>query len=130
MIGTAQPELSFIDFIVNVGPPAVVAYLVTTAILYATFRRQLAPEPERVELLETLDASAGLSSRREVVTVSVILGLTILGFFVHGALGVEPPTIALSGATGWRAAVAAGQQGFLVPSHVRLFSPLRSRSNA
>jgi Na+/H+ antiporter NhaD/arsenite permease-like protein len=91
--------LGFIDFIVNVGPPAVVAYLVTTAILYATFRRQLAPEPERVELLETLDASAGLSSRREVVTVSVILGLTILGFFVHGALGVEPPTIALSGAT-------------------------------
>jgi len=91
--------LGFVDFIVNVGPPAVVAYLVTTAILYATFRRQLAPEPERVELLETLDASAGLSSRREVVTVSVILGLTILGFFVHGALGVEPPTIALSGAT-------------------------------
>jgi Na+/H+ antiporter NhaD/arsenite permease-like protein len=91
--------LGFVDFIVNVGPPAVLAYLVTTAILYATFRRQLAPEPERVELLETLDASAGLSSRREVVTVSVILGLTILGFFVHGALGVEPPTIALSGAT-------------------------------
>jgi Na+/H+ antiporter NhaD/arsenite permease-like protein len=91
--------LGFVDFIVNVGPPAVVAYLLTTAITYATFRRGLTPEPERVELLSTLDASAGLGSRREVVTVSVILAATIVGFFVHGAIGVEPATIALSGAT-------------------------------
>jgi Na+/H+ antiporter NhaD/arsenite permease-like protein len=91
--------LGFIDFIVNVGPPAVVAYLVTTAVMYAIFRRGLVPAPGRVELLDSLDASAGLGPRRAVVTVSAVLALTIAGFFVHGPLGVEPPTVALSGAT-------------------------------
>jgi Na+/H+ antiporter NhaD/arsenite permease-like protein len=90
--------LGFVDFIVNVGPPAVVAYLATAALMFATFRQGLSPPPSRVDELDYLDPAAGLASRREVITISVCLGLTILGFFVHDPLGVEPPTVALSGA--------------------------------
>ena len=90
--------LGFNDFLVHVGPPAFLAYGVVTAGLYLAFRRRLTPAPERVSELASLDAAGSLGPRREVAIVLGCLGLTILGFFVHGAVGLEPPTIALSGA--------------------------------
>ncbi len=90
--------LGFNDFLINVGPPAVVAYALVTVGLFFAYRKQLNPEPSRVLQLESLDAKAGLGSTRDVVTILVVLGLTIVGFFAHQALGLEPATIALSGA--------------------------------
>jgi Na+/H+ antiporter NhaD/arsenite permease-like protein len=90
--------LSFNDFLLNVGPPAVLAYLVVTAWLFWRHRGGLVAQPERIQQLASLDARAALAPRREVAVVLVCLGLTILGFFVHQALGLEPPTIALAGA--------------------------------
>jgi Na+/H+ antiporter NhaD/arsenite permease-like protein len=98
IIIAGESGLGFNDFLVHVGPPAVISYLVVTAGLYLLYRRALTPEPERVEELSFLNASASLGPRREVVVVLTCLGLTILGFFAHSALGLEPATIALSGA--------------------------------
>jgi Na+/H+ antiporter NhaD/arsenite permease-like protein len=98
IIIAGESGLGFNDFLINVGPPAVISYLVVTAGLYLLYRRALTPEPERVEELSFLNASASLGPRREVVVVLACLGLTILGFFAHSALGLEPATIALSGA--------------------------------
>ena len=66
--------------------------------LFFVYRKQLRPNPARVAQLDSLDASASLGTRRQVITISGVLGLTILGFFSHQALGLEPATIALSGA--------------------------------
>ncbi len=97
IIGSAA-DLSFVDFVLNVGPPAVLAYLAGTAWIIARHRRGMAAAPSRIALLSSLDPRADLGSRREVGTVLACLGLTILGFFVHGAVGLEPATIALGGA--------------------------------
>jgi Na+/H+ antiporter NhaD/arsenite permease-like protein len=98
IIIAGESGLGFVDFLVNVGPPAVISYVVVTAGLLVVYRGRLRPAPERVDELSSLDASASLGPRREVVIVLTCLGLTILGFFVHGAIGLDPPTIALSGA--------------------------------
>lgn len=98
IIIASQSGLGFNDFLIHVGPPAAISYLVVTAGLYLAFRRGLTPHPARVDELASLDASASLGTRREVTIVLACLGLTILGFFLHGALGLEPATIALSGA--------------------------------
>ncbi len=90
--------LGFNDFLINVGPPAVAAYLATTAVMYFVFRKDLRPHPDRVSELGSLDARAGLGPRRDVIVVLVCLGLTVIGFFVHQSLHLEPPTVALSGA--------------------------------
>jgi Na+/H+ antiporter NhaD/arsenite permease-like protein len=90
--------LGFVDFLVNVGPPAVLAYLATTGALLLIYRGRLRARPERVRDLDGLDAAASLGPRNEVIRVLACLGVTIVGFFVHSAVGLEPPTIALGGA--------------------------------
>jgi Na+/H+ antiporter NhaD/arsenite permease-like protein len=98
IIIAGQSGLGFNDFLIHVGPPAVIAYALVTAGLYLVYRRALTPAPNRVEELGFLDASASLGPRREVAIVLGCLGATIVGFFAHTALGLEPATIALSGA--------------------------------
>lgn len=90
--------LGFMDFIVNVGPPALIAYVVTTFLIVFIYRRRLVPNPDRVGELGRLNATASLAERTELIRVLGCLGITILGFFVHSAVGLEPPTIALAGA--------------------------------
>jgi Na+/H+ antiporter NhaD/arsenite permease-like protein len=98
IIIAGESGLGFNDFLINVGPPAIVAYAVVTAGLFVVYRRALTPEPERIDELDSLDATASLGPRRDVTIVLVCLGATIAGFFAHTALGLEPATIALSGA--------------------------------
>ena len=98
IIIAGESGLGFNDFLIHVGPPAVISYLVVTSGMYLLYRGALTPESGRVEELRSLDASASLGPRREVAVVLVCLGLTVIGFFAHSALGLEPATIALSGA--------------------------------
>lgn len=90
--------LGFNEFLINVGPPAVVAYIFVTIGLYFFYRKQLNPDPSRVLQLDSLDPKASLGPKRDVVTILAILGLTIIGFFLHQPLHIEPATVALSGA--------------------------------
>jgi Na+/H+ antiporter NhaD/arsenite permease-like protein len=46
-----------------------------------------------------LDAARSIENRDELIRTVPILVLTILLFFFHKALGFEPATVALAGAT-------------------------------
>jgi Na+/H+ antiporter NhaD/arsenite permease-like protein len=99
LIGTQVPELSFVDFIVNLAPVSFVTLVATTGVLYAIFRKQLAIDPARVNELERLDPAADMREAPRVKrSLAVLLG-TILGFFLHAPLHVEPAVVALVGAT-------------------------------
>ena len=99
MIGTAQPELSFIDFIVNLAPVAIVTLLVVTTGLALAFRGQLRIAPERALEVDKLDAGADMREAPYVKrSLAVLLG-TIVGFFLHAPLHIEPAVVALTGAT-------------------------------
>jgi Na+/H+ antiporter NhaD/arsenite permease-like protein len=99
MIGTAQPELSFIDFIVNLAPVAIVTLLVVTTGLALAFRSQLRIAPERALEVDKLDAAADMREAPYVKrSLAVLLG-TIVGFFLHAPLHIEPAVVALTGAT-------------------------------
>jgi Na+/H+ antiporter NhaD/arsenite permease-like protein len=98
MIGTHVPELTFIDFIVNLGPVAAVTLLVTTGLLYLAFRGRLAISPERAREVARLDAARDMRERPYVKrSVAVLLG-TIVAFFMHASLHVEPAVVAVAGA--------------------------------
>lgn len=98
IIIAGQSGLGFVDFIVNVGPPAVLSYIVVTTVMVLLFRRQLTPAPERVGELDNLDAQASLAPRGTLIRVLACLGITIVGFFIHSIAHLEPPTVALAGA--------------------------------
>ncbi|MGH3110468.1 MAG: SLC13 family permease [Gaiellaceae bacterium] len=99
MIGTARPELSFLDFIVNLAPVALVTLVIVTSGLALVFRKQLRVAPERAAEIALLDAARDMREARKVRrTLAVLLG-TIAAFFLHTLLHVEPSVVALTGAT-------------------------------
>jgi Na+/H+ antiporter NhaD/arsenite permease-like protein len=99
MIGSHVAELTFLDFIVNLAPVALVTLALVTAMLYLMFRSQLTIAPERAAEVARLDAARDVREGRYVKrSVAVLLG-TILAFFLHSTLHLEPAVVALAGAT-------------------------------
>jgi Na+/H+ antiporter NhaD/arsenite permease-like protein len=98
MIGTHAEQLSFVDFIVVLGPVAAVTLLVMTLLLFAFFRRSLTPAPDARERISELDPRAQLRHER-MLPILAVLGGTIVGFFLHAPLHVEPVVVAMTGAT-------------------------------
>jgi Na+/H+ antiporter NhaD/arsenite permease-like protein len=99
MIGTHVAELTFVDFIVNLAPIAFVTLVVVSALLYAVFRRQLSIDSTRAGELARLDAKSDLRGKPYLGRSLAVLGGTIVGFFLHAPLHVEPSVVALAGAT-------------------------------
>ncbi len=91
--------LSFTDFVVNLAPISALAFLVVTGMLYLVFRKRLQIAPEARERVMELDARRSIEDMAELKRTLPVLVITILAFFVHGAIGVEPATVALTGAT-------------------------------
>jgi Na+/H+ antiporter NhaD/arsenite permease-like protein len=99
LIGTHVEELGFIDFIVNLAPVSFVVLLLASTYLYFLFRGELRSDPERAAEIARLDAAADMRGKPYVGrSIAILLG-TIVGFFLHGPLHVEPAVVALSGAT-------------------------------
>ncbi|MDH7577072.1 MAG: ArsB/NhaD family transporter [Bacillota bacterium] len=97
MIGSAT-KLTFLDFLVTLAPVAVVIFLITLFFLWLIYRRNLEIEDHLKEKVKTFDAVAQIKDYRLMRRSLAVLGLTILGFFLHGALHLETASIALGGA--------------------------------
>jgi Na+/H+ antiporter NhaD/arsenite permease-like protein len=91
--------LSFTAFIINLAPLAAVTFCVVTGGLYLVYRRRLHVEPEARRRVMALDARRSIEDARELRRTVPILLATILVFFTHQALHLEPATVALAGAT-------------------------------
>jgi Na+/H+ antiporter NhaD/arsenite permease-like protein len=98
MIGTHVEELGFLDFIVHLGPVAAVTLLVTSVLLYAVYRRKLRVAPDAAARVRELDPRAALKPERLPAILAVLVG-TVVGFFLHAPLHVEPVVVAITGAT-------------------------------
>lgn len=91
--------LSFTAFIVNLAPIAALAFLVVTGGLYLVYRQRLQVPPDARKRMMALDAAKSIEDPDELRrTVPILVG-TILLFFAHQALDIEPATVALTGAT-------------------------------
>lgn len=92
-------DLSFGAFLVNLAPIALLTFVVVTVGLYAVFRRRLHVAPEARQHVMSLDAGKSIEDPDELRRTVPVLVATILAFFVHQLLGLEPATVALTGAT-------------------------------
>jgi Na+/H+ antiporter NhaD/arsenite permease-like protein len=91
-------DLSFNAFIVNLAPIAVVVFFGVVGILYLVFRSRLRVDEANRRYVMELDARASIEDRDELRRTVPVLVLTVLAFFVHTGIGVEPATVALTGA--------------------------------
>ena len=98
MIGTHVRQLTFTDFIVNLAPVAGVTLLVVTTLIYFMFRRTLTIAPERAKEVDRLDPARDMRGQPYVKrSIAVLLG-TIVAFFLHSPLHLEPAVVAVAGA--------------------------------
>ncbi|MBW8060125.1 MAG: ArsB/NhaD family transporter [Solirubrobacterales bacterium] len=90
--------LSFNAFIVNLAPIVVVTFAAVVPLLYFFFRRRLHVEEKDRRAMMELDALASIRDSAELRRTGPVLILTVLAFFAHQALHIEPATVALTGA--------------------------------
>ncbi|MBB6671535.1 ArsB/NhaD family transporter [Cohnella nanjingensis] len=98
MIGSAVPELTFMAFIGNLAPIAGIIMLVYLPLFAFLFRKQIRTTPELTRGIMEIDERQLITNRKLLIKSLFVLGLTILGFFLHQALHLESATVALAGA--------------------------------
>lgn len=99
MIGTHVEQLSFVDFIVVLGPISAIVLVVVSAMLYLVYRGRLQRRPGAAAMLEGLDPRREIEGRPYVGRSLLILGGTVVAFFLHAPLHLSPAGVALTGAT-------------------------------
>ena len=90
--------LSFNAFIVNLAPIVIVTFAVVIPLLYLIFRSRLQVEERNRMAVMELNAKASIRDAAELRRTGPVLVLTVLAFFAHQALHIEPATVALTGA--------------------------------
>lgn len=97
LIGSAA-GLDFNAFLFNLAP--LMALLLGLYLFAARwiFRGQLVADAERSRTLLALDEREMIGDASLLRRSLIVLGLTLVGFVLHGPLGYEPATVALTGA--------------------------------
>ncbi len=98
IIIASAANITFVEFIVVNGPIILLAFLVFAGVLWLVMgRRFSAPEEARLRVMQ-FDEARALTDRRLLRRCLVVIAVVLVGFSVHGALHLEPATIALGGA--------------------------------
>lgn len=97
LIGSAA-SLSFMDFVLNLTPVVLLALPLVLGFFYFAFRRELQAGEDAEGTIGKLNARSAIRDPVLLRKSLVVLGVVILGFFLHGALHLEAATIALFGA--------------------------------
>jgi Na+/H+ antiporter NhaD/arsenite permease-like protein len=98
MIGSSVEELSFLDFIYNLSAISFLILFISIGILALIYRKHLKTNEELKARIMELDERDEIKDKRLLKKSLAVLGLTIIGFFIHQIIHVESATIALTGA--------------------------------
>lgn len=91
-------NIDFATFFLNMGPLSAIVLVVFLVAARWLFRGQLVVDPEMRDALLALDERQMITDPTLLRRSLVVLGLTMFGFVLHGPLGYEPATVALTGA--------------------------------
>lgn len=98
MIGSAVKELTFMAFLENLAPIVALILAVNIPLFVLLYRKQLRTTDERKAAVMKLDEKEMITDRKLLAKSLSVLGLTIVGFFLHQLLHLESATVALAGA--------------------------------
>ena len=97
MIGSAV-GLSFMDFIQNMTLVSIVIFIVVQGVLVALYGSKLKTTPELQDKVMRLNAKSQIADKALLKKCLAVIFITITLFTLHGALGLETATAALTGA--------------------------------
>lgn len=97
MIGSAV-GLDFMAFVENLSLISILIFIFLQFILIAVYRKELHTQPELQDKIMRLPAGAQITDHALLRKCLSVIFLTITLFVLHGSLGLESATVALSGA--------------------------------
>lgn len=97
LIGSAA-GLSFMQFVQNLAPIVIVMIIVLIPVFYFLYGKKIQTDKESMERIMSLNERESIENLPLLKKSLFTLLLVVLGFFFHGALGMEAATIALFGA--------------------------------
>ncbi len=95
MIGSAA-GLSFNQFLIHMGPPVLVVWAVSVAMLLFLFRRELSPPPGYTGEVD-MDEHKAITDPDTMRRVLIALGVVIVLFFLHHRLDIAPAYVSFIG---------------------------------
>jgi Na+/H+ antiporter NhaD/arsenite permease-like protein len=95
----SKAELGYLDFLLVLGPLALVIMAVFLAVLWVVFGRSMTVAPQLRTSVLALRSREAVSDRPFLYRCLWLLGLVNVGFCLHSLLHLEPATIALLGAS-------------------------------
>ena len=97
MIGSAV-GLDFMAFVQNLTLISIIIFILVQLILIALYHKELHTQPELQDKIMRLPADAQITDHALLHKCLAVIFLTITFFVLHGSLGLESATVALSGA--------------------------------
>jgi Na+/H+ antiporter NhaD/arsenite permease-like protein len=98
IIIASRAGITYTEFLVNLGPIALVVLLLFLVLARALFRGDMAADPRRVAEVMGLDEREAIRDSGLLLRSLVVLALVTAGFLAHTVLHYEPAIIALVGA--------------------------------
>jgi len=98
IIIASRSDLSFNDFLLNMGPIVVVCLVVFVGLCRFLFRKAFAYDPDRVAEVMALEEREAIRDGALLLRSLVVLAGVLVGFVLHSALHVEPSIVAMLGA--------------------------------
>jgi Na+/H+ antiporter NhaD/arsenite permease-like protein len=97
IIGSAA-NLDFMSFMVNLGPFIVVLLILYCLALSIYYKNKIKVTIEKRASIMELDEKMAITDHVNLKRGGFVIIITLLGFLIHGAVGVQPCVIAMSGA--------------------------------
>ena len=98
LIGSAA-NIDFLTFISNMGPISLILMIIFIPAMMLMFKDELKVNEEDVIDIDTLDTDSLITDSVLLRKALIVMTGVIIGFLAHGALHLQPATIALTGAT-------------------------------
>lgn len=98
MIGSAA-NLSFSDFIINLGPIVIIILFLTILCFKFMFKKQLFVDDKSKEKILSLDEKKAIKDKPLLIKSIIMIIFILLGFVLHNVLNLESSIVALTGAT-------------------------------
>ncbi len=94
----SKAQLSFMDFIYHLAPVIIIIMVFYTLAIKLIWGKGLRTRDDLKARIMAMDEDEAIKDPVMLKKSLVVLGLVLAGFVFHGALGLQPATVALSGA--------------------------------
>ena len=97
IIGSAA-KLDFMSFIINLAPFALILLILYCIGLWLYYNKRMSVTVEKRARVMELNEAQAITDPVNLRRGGIVIFLTLIGFLIHGLIGVQPCVIAMSGA--------------------------------